>query len=307
VTICSLDVPDLDINEVSAMYRLRVHETRPDLLPMAIQLLGRLPPERWMLEWHLPWWLGLALGLERDLAQEIVLSNLFGLGSIRIQDDLADGEIARRKAGKASVLATTLYDLALEPYRARFPAGSPFWAHLDTCMTDWREAQRAEGRLAARGAPLKISAFGVCLLAGRDDVYPALDRLLDDALEALVLYDHIADWQADLDAGRWNAFVADVSDGPQVPEERTRHRRAILVEMMTTDAIAVHIGRVQTGLLRAADIAETLVVPVPRLVTHLRAFARDTGDYGRTIQAHYRDLGDRAARLLLDGPGDGRS
>jgi hypothetical protein len=306
VTIRSLDVPDLDTAEITVAYRRRVREVRPDLLPMATRLLERLPPERWMLEWHLPWWLGHALGLDRELARALVLSNLFGLGSIRLQDDLADGDIARRHTVKATALASTLYDLALDPYRT-FPVGSRFWPHLERCMTDWRAATGAGGRLAERGAPLKVSAFGVCLLSGRDGVYPTLDRLLDEALEALVLYDHIADWQSDLDAGRWNVFVAELSDGPQTPTERTRHRRTVLVALMTTDVLAIHIGRVQAGLLRAADLGETMAVPVPPLVAHLRSFARQVGEAGRTIQAHYRDLGDRAAKLLLDTPNDGRS
>lgn len=289
------------------MYKRRVRETRPDLLPMATKLLERLPPDRWMLEWHLPWWLGHAFGLDRDVAREIVLSNLFGLGSIRLLDDLEDGDVAPRKAVKATALAATLYDLALEPYRTRFPIESRFWAHLETCMAEWRAAKGAESRLAARGAPLKISAYGVCLLSGREDAYSTLDHLLDEALEALVLYDHIADWQADIDAGRWNAYVEGLSDGPQVASERTRHRRAVLVAMMTTDAVANHIGRVQAGLLRAADLAETMIAPVPALVAHLRTFAREAGEYGRALQAHYRDLGDRAARLLLDTPNDKRS
>ena len=307
MTIRSLDVPDLDTAEISETYRRRVREVRRDLLPMAIELLERLPPERWMLEWHLPWWLGHALGLERDVAREIVLSNLFGLGSVRIQDDLEDGDVAPRKVVKATALAEMLYDLALEPYRARLPTGSTFWSHIDTCMSEWRAATGAESRLAARGAPLKISAFGVCQLSGREEMYPTLDNLLDEALEALVLYDHIADWQADLDAGRWNAYVAGLSDGLQVASERTRHRRAVLVAMMTTDAVAIHIGRVQAGLLRAADLGDTMGVPVPPLVAHLRTFAREAGEHGRALQAHYRDLGDRAARLLLDTPNDERS
>ena len=302
MSIRSLEVPNLDTAGVSAAFLRRVGADRPDLLPIASRLLERLPPERWMLEWHLPWWLGHALGLDRDVAREFVLSNLFGLGSIRIQDDLADGDVARRQLVAATNLNATLYELALEPYRARFLPESPFWAHLESCMADWRAATGEAGRLASRGAPLKISAFAVCELAQRIDLYPAVDRLLDDALEALVLYDHIADWQTDLDAGRWNAFVAGISDRPQVPAERTRHRRAVLVAMMTTDAITVHVGQVEAGLLRSADLVETLGVPVPALVAHLRGFARQAGEQGREWRAHYRDLGDRAARLLLDPP-----
>lgn len=306
-TIHSTEVPELDIDAVRAAYERRVHDLRPDHAALAIRLLERLPPDRWMLEWHLPWWLGHALELEPDLVRSVVLSNLLGLGSIRLQDDLADGDVAARDIATMSALGATLYEAAIEPYRSRFPAGSPFWAHLEDSMGAWRAATGEEGHLAARGAPLKISAFAVCLLAERSDLYPELDRLLDDALEALVLYDHIADWQADLEAGRWNAFVAGISEGPQVPAERVRHRRAVLVAMMTTDAIAVHIGRVEAGVLRAADRADNLGVPVPALATHLRGFARQAGEQGRDLQAHYRDLGDRATRLLLDPPVDGRS
>lgn len=307
MTIRSLNGPDLDTGDVSATYLRRVREVRPDLLPMAVQLLERLPPGRWMLEWHLPWWLGNGFGLDRDVSREIVLSNLFGLGSIRLEDDLADGEVAPRRAPAAKALAAILYELAVDAYRSRFPAGSPFWTHLETCLSDWRAATGEGERLAARGAPLKISAFAVCRLSGRVDAYPTVDRLLDAALEALVVYDHIADWRDDLDAGRWNAFVAAISDGPQVPGERSRHRRGVLVAMMTTDAIALHIGRVEMGLLGAADLAETLGAPVPALVAHLRTFARQAGEQGRELRAHYRELGDRAASLLFDPPVDRRS
>jgi hypothetical protein len=307
VTIPSLDVPELDTAGVSAAYLRRVREICPDHVQVATRLLERLPPERWMLEWHLPWWLGNAFGLDREVAREVVLSNVLGLGSIRLQDDLADREVAPRDVVAARTLSAVLYDAALEPYRSRLPSGSEFWAHLQTRMTEWRAASGEDGRLAARGAPLKISAFAVCLLTDRVDLYATVDGSLDEALEALVLYDHVADWQADLDAGRWNAFVADLSEGAQVPAERARHRGAVLVAMMTTDAIAVHVGRIEAGLLRAADLVDTLGVPVPPLATHLRRFARQVGEQGREVQAHYRDLGDRAAELLLGRPVDARS
>jgi hypothetical protein len=300
-------VPELDVGAVSATYERRVRARRPDLYRLAIRLLDRLPAERWVLEWHLPWWLGHAFGLSPDVARELVLGNLFGLGSIRLQDDLADGEVAPGDIDDAADLSSELYAMALEPYRSRFPPGSPFWTHLESSMAAWRASSETAAALGTRGAPLKVSVFAVCLLTDRVDRYPILDHLLDEALEALVLYDHIADWQADLEAGRWNAFVAGISGGPQVQAERVRHRRAVLVAMMTTDAIAVHVGRVEAGMLRAADLAEALGTPVPALVGHLRGFARQAGEQGRDLQAHYRDLGDRAARLLLDPPGDGRS
>jgi hypothetical protein len=160
---------------------------------MARRLFDRLPPSRWTLEWHLPLWLGDALRVDPDASRAIVLSNVLGLGSIRLQDDLADGEVAPQATEAAGQLAAALYDAALEPYRAWFPPASPFWAHLERCMRAWRSATDATGgeeHLAARGAPLKVSAFALCLLADRLVTFRALEPCLDRALEALVRYDH---------------------------------------------------------------------------------------------------------------------
>lgn len=324
MTIRSTDVPELDIAGVSAAYERRVREACPEQLPLAMRLLERLPPARWTLEWHLPWWLGHAFGLDREIAREVVLSNLLGLGSIRLQDDLADGEVRADDVEAARILSAMLYEAALLPYRARFDPGSPFWSHLESCMTEWGAATRgnapsgstgtdvadpgrSERRLAAPAAPLKISAFAVCLLADRADAFPGLEGYLDHALEAMVLYDHVADWEADLDAGRWNAFVAGTSSGPQLPEHRERHRRAVLVAMMTTDAVAAHFARVEDGMLRAAALAETLGVPVPPLGAYFREFATSVNEQGTALQEHYRSLADRAAKLLLQATVEARS
>ena len=311
---------DLDVAAVAEAYERRLRETCPELLPLATQLLERLPPTRWSLEWYLPWWLGQAFALEPTLTREIVVSNVLGLGSIRLRDDLADGEIDEERVADARALAGAMYDLALEPYRGWFDPASPFWRHLETRMDTWRAASEgtpgesggtsATGPgpdLAARGAPLHVAAVAVCLLAGRMDVYPALEACLDRALEALVLYDHAADWEADLDAGRWNAFVAASSPGPQVPEARDRHRAATYVAMLTGDAVAGYFGQIDEALLRAAAIADTLQPAVPRLADHLRRFAMDVLDQGAAIHERYRDLGDQAAKLLLHGPRDARS
>jgi hypothetical protein len=311
LTIRSVDIPELDTAAVTAAYEQRVRGACPEHLALALRLLDRLPPARWTLEWYLPWWLGDALGLDSATAREIVLSNLLGLGSVRLQDDLADGDVALEDLGPAAVLSAALYEAALGPYKARFEADSPFWGYLESCMTAWREStdDNVESRLAARAAPLKISAFAVCLLTDRRDAFPALERCLDLVLEALVLHDHIADWGADLDAGRWNAFVAAVSGGPQLPEWRERHRTAVLVAMMTTDVVAVQFAKLEDRSLRAAVIADTLgdELAVPALGAHLRAFAASAREQGASFQEHYRELGDRAAKLLLQTPLNGRS
>jgi hypothetical protein len=311
---------DLDVAGVAGAYERRIREACPEHLTLASRLLDRLPPARWTLEWYLPWWLGQAFALDPSLTRGIVLSNVLGLGSIRLQDDLADGEIDANDVDGARALAAAMYDLALEPYHAWFDAASPFWRHLDSRMDAWRAASggrpvesgdaSATGPvpdLAARGAPLHIAAIALCLLAGRIELYPALESCLDRALEALVLYDHAADWEADLDAGRWNAFVAASSPGPQVPEVRDRHRAATYVAMLTGDAVADYFGRIDEGLLRAAAIADALNPSVPPLADHLRRFAVGVRDQGAAINERYQDLGDQAAKLLFHGPVDARS
>jgi hypothetical protein len=338
LTIRSTDVPELDVAAVSAAYVRSVSETCPEQLQLATRLLERLPPARWTLEWHLPWWLGQAFGLDGEIARDIVLSNLLGLGSIRLQDDLADGEVAPEDVAAARTLGAALYEAALVPYRLRLDPGSPFWAHLESCMAEWRAAtlgaaqgrredqsaedgsaehqlaedhlavdHLAEHRLAARGAPLRISAFAVCLLADHVDAFPAIRQCLDHALEAMVLYDHVADWEADLDAGRWNAFVAEMSSGPQVPAQRDRHRSAVFVAMMTTDVAAAYHGRIEFGMLRAAALADAFPVPVPSLGAHFRRFATAVNEHGALMRHHYQGLGERAANLLLPTPVDARS
>ncbi len=181
-------------------------------------------------------------------------------------------------------------------------------------MLAWQAAtMEGDGghRLAARGAPLKISAFAVCLLAGRAAVYQALEPCLDHALDALVRYDHMADWSADLEAGRWNAFIADVSSGPQVPEARRRHRRSVLGAMMASDAVAMQFERIRDDFLHAAALADGVArtddLALPDLVGHLHRLATDVEAQGVSFGEHYRNLGDRAAELLLQTPADARS
>jgi hypothetical protein len=312
---------ELDIAAVSSKYRRSVEHVCPEHLPLALRVLERLEPERWTLEWYLPWWLGRAFGLDAVTAIDLVLSNVLGLASIRLQDDLADGEVEPADVAASRVLSAALYRSALEPYRSRFPGASPFWRHLAGTMSTWEGATHlatgpvdgswtplggtATVALAAPGAPLKIPAYAVCLLTDRTEAFPALDRALDHALAGLVLYDHIGDWRADLEAGRWNAFVATVSHLPQDPASRDRNRVGVQLAMLTSDAVAGYVARITSELWAAATAFQTLgLAPA---ADHLRASASSIEAQGATWQAHYEDLAELAGRLLLDAPTRDRS
>lgn len=296
------DIPDLDIAGMLAAFERRVIEVCPEQQSLARALIERLPPSRWTLEWYLPWWLGYAFGLEADVARELVLSNVLGLGSIRLQDDLADGEVAPADVEGAGILSAALYDAALEPYRVWFTPASSFWGELDRRMTAWR--RNAAEDLAARGAPLHVSAMAASLLGGKSGVDPSLVACLDRALEALVRYDHVSDWESDLDAGRWNVFIAAVSSGPQTRAARERHRIAVRVALMTSSVADEQFLLIRDALLEAAVLATKVEPSIPPLTRYLRSFSAEVEAWGLAFATHYRSLGDRAARLLLHGAAD---
>jgi hypothetical protein len=297
--------PELDIPSLLAAYEARVVAACPQELPLALLLRERLQPERWMLEWHLPWWLGGAFGLDSETCRELVLSNVLGLGSIRLQDDLLDGEVADEAVDSARTLAAALYEVALDFYRRRFPPSSPVWTQLEMRMAEWQSsipAEAAAGQaemLARRAAPLKISAFAVCELAGRVDRFRVLDSLLDHALAALVRCDDFYDWQHDLAAGRWNGFIASVSSRPQVPEYMQANRSSVFAAMMAGDAVAAHFTLIRRDLERAIVLGDELGVPA--LVTHLTEFGALLERQGAMLETHYRSVAEQAAFLLFGG------
>lgn len=266
----------MDTASLSAAYEARVRALCDGELPSALVLAGRLAPEQWTLEWHLPWWVGRAFGLDEATAKELALANVLGLVAIRLRDDAADGELVGTDPDRAADLSARLLDAALEPYRARLAADSPFWPALDRLLAD-----------PTPGAPLKASALGVCLLAHRLDAWPQLEACLDHALLALVLYDHAADWPADLAAGRPNAFAAHLGAASAAD---------VLVALMVGSRASAYFERIESEVAAAVDVAELLGVGA--LGQHLRALAARMRSDGLALLAHYSSLGDRAAVLF---------
>jgi hypothetical protein len=298
----STDTAELDVHRVAAAFERRVEAACPDERDLAIRTLRRLTPGKWTLEWYLPWWLGHAVGLDPAVAEEIVLSDVLGLASVRLQDDLLDGEIAEDDVPGAARLSAALFDEAVAIHRRRFDAASPFWPFLERSMAEWDRASAGDGAsrgadLPLRGAPLKVGAFAVCLLARRMDRWVLVERCLDHALAALVRYDQVRDWEDDLRADRWNAFVAAVSSLPQRPATRDRNRSAVLAALLTRGAAAAEFGRIRAEALRAAHLA--VEVGCPPLAGFLSGYAERTAAQGAEVEAHYRGAAERARTLMF--------
>lgn len=224
---------------------------RPDLVEFGSRTLDRVSPPDWTLEWSLPTWLGSAFHLATAQERQLILNSAWGLLSVRLSDDLQDGELPESAAALARRLGPFCYDQAVAGYHSLFNDNSPFWNLFHQYLARWRASAGGHAEqilkidladptsardLADRGAPLKIGAAAACLLAGRGDAVPPVESLLDDILLALVLYDHAADWMHDLAAGRTNAFVACLSPGPQVPDRRESHRNEVLYKLFLGDA-----------------------------------------------------------------------
>jgi hypothetical protein len=296
------DVPELDVAQIVTAFERRVEAVCPGERDLAIRTLRSLTPAKWTLEWYLPWWLGHAFGLDPVVAAEIVLSNVLGLVSIRLQDDLLDGDIAAADVRGATRVGATLFDEAVDVYRHRFDATSPFWPFLERTMAEWRRASAGVGPqrradLPRRGAPLKVAGFATCLLADRADRWELVERCCHYALAALVRYDQVCDWEDDLRADRWNAFIAAVSPLPQVSANRDRNRSAVLAASMTRGVVVAEFRRIRTEALRAAGVATEL--GCAPLAAYLSGYAERTAAQGAEIQAHYREAAERATTLIF--------
>ena len=291
----TIDVPILDVSAIEAAFGRHAAALGADDLGLAVRTLDRVRPPNWTLEWYLPWWLGQAFGLPSETSHRIVTSNVLGLVAVRLEDDANDGEMGVGELEAARRVSARLFAAATDLYRPLFGPGSPFWAELDATLSTWRSS--AARSLATRGAPLNVGARAICLLADRAASVPVVEACLDHALTALALYDDLCDWETDLAAGRWNAFVASLTDAPQTAANRSRNRAAVLLALMTGTAASDAFGRVAAEADRAAALARSL--GSAELAQHLATVAIRAVAQGSDVASHYAGAADRATTLIF--------
>lgn len=268
-----------DLEFITTEYQRMIARLAPKHRALAQRTFHRVPPARWQLEWYLPHWLGDAFGLEQQIAREFVLSNVLGLASIRLRDDLQDGEIELSARKDAIELAAFLQDAALEIYQPYLARADSFWEYVDASLRAWQSAtQRVNSFslhkltalrdlttpsarfLVSLGAPLKISAFAVCHLTEHRRDLNVLSILLDHLLLANLLYDHAMDCDADLRAGRWNLFVATVSKSPQNAANQLEHRARVAQAWMTSNFPRAYFKQIEYHIAQAQQLNRALRV-----------------------------------------------
>jgi hypothetical protein len=116
-------------------------------------------------------------------------------------------------------------------------------------------------------------------------------------MAALVLYDQFFDWEADVEAGRWNAFVAGILDGTAAGQPPGRLRSAVLAALLAEDVVVEHFARIAAAAAGGARLAEEL--ELGELADHLRSWAGAAAVQGDGVAAHYRRAADQATRLLF--------
>jgi hypothetical protein len=307
---------DPEVLAVRASYCATLERFPPPLADAGRRVLDRISTPNWTLEWYLPRWLSETFGLQPDVTRALVLSNVYGLTYIRLQDDLVDGEVDQASWKPTILLAGALYHQAMLHYIRLFEWKSPFWGYFKQFMAQWQRATLSSNeppatdfgsyeeadflRLAERGAPLKICCAGACLLAEQEEVIPTLTSAMDHLLVGAVLLDHAHDWTDDLAAGRYNVFVAYASPLPQLPHQQETNRRRVLEELYLGEAARPYFDLARKHIQIAIETARTL--DCQGLSQHLLSFNGQAATCGEQLADEARARLRAAAEQLFGLP-----
>ena len=270
---------DDDIRRVGQRFISQVSGFTPGLVNAAYETLATISRPNWAFEWGLSRWVGEAMGVAPETVESLVLANVYMLAFGRILDDVVDGEHRPSNHGlsHSALTMTTLHHLWLSQYADLLagvgPRGRRFWPYFREYMSEWlgvlmqdthpkhtfRCYEKADWAwLAWQGAPLKVCCAAACILSDKEDAIPPLAAAVDDIMIAVEMLDATFDWLGDLDAGRYNCFVAYCSDLPQTEENLYGNRKAVLEEIHLGKAEKPYFELMCSSLARAAEAAESV-------------------------------------------------
>lgn len=309
----SLEHLDPVMHSIAARTLEALAQLPDDAARLGSQLLVKLSPPQWQLEWWLPRWLGNSYGLPPDVTETLILANVTGLLFICLQDQLADEGVPPADLSAAICLGTALHGQWLRCYHPHFEATAPFWGAFDDIMAQWMHAlavsnrmpdvdfatllQCEPGPLAHRAAPLKVCCAAAAYLARRADLLPPLAATLDHLHVAAVLLDHAHDWQDDLQAGRYNAFVHFASPAPQTLERRELNRQRVYEELFLGQAGHAYFAHALHHLEQAHN--QAAAVACPPLVAYLNWYYTIALSVRDRLAASARHAVEAAVQLVF--------
>jgi len=216
-----------------------------------------------------------ALGAARTMS----LGNAFGAAHFLAQDRaLDDDEGLDPQACHFSDLTLSLF---VREHSRLFDPSSAFWRHFDRYLEEyfeslsWERAVLRTGRgraavdpdslpatllaLGRRLSPLKCSAAGVALLAGREDALGAMEAIVEDYHAAYQLADDLCDLADDVAARRWSVPLWMMAAGLGLAEPPAGETAGGLARMVAESRVLEEAaGLIGDSYSRAADRARDI-------------------------------------------------
>jgi hypothetical protein len=205
------------------------------------------------------------LGLDPRIQAELVEINALALMALRLQDDLADGDLGHDDP--LAPLAAGLLESVQQRTLLLLPPAHPFWDEYERRLQDWQRSQvsghfrqfnpsDSDDRQAyLPAAPLHLSLQATCHLAHEPAAIQLLAPAIDEYLCALVLLDHLKDWPMDVASGHDNHFVQWMLP-PDRYESPAEVKAAVWAALASDDEFSSYLAKITGPLSRAASAVE---------------------------------------------------
>ena len=279
------------------------------------------PPDPGIVPWNvvffLPYALVDAFGFAGRLeaARTMARGNVLGAAHFLQGDRHLDGH--ERPTPSGLRLADATFAGFVREFASLFPPGTGFWSHFDRYLDEYYSSLQWERDVLWAGsgaaaltddlsttlrmlgrklAPLKATAAGVTLLAGRTDALAPLERAVDDYHAAYQLADDLEDLEEDLEAGRWSAGAWFLCGGSALTSPREAGSAGELLSVASgSGALEALVQLIRSRFERAASAAARVGAAM------LASYLSDCGEHAGLV------LGRMARRLAIAGRvgGDG--
>lgn len=268
------------------------------------RLFHQVANQHWSVEWNLPRWLGGEVGLSEKQQSALLAVNVFGLGYARMFDDRQDGEAWLVDVKQARSLEIALLQAAQSELHQLVGENPDFWDPHNAIMERWHGAGEIKeasvpvlemgsdqlAQIADMGAPLMITAAACTVLQSQTFMLEELQKPIRHYLIAAVLYDHLKDWQMDLEAGRHNLFVHAITGSAPYSDEQVDVRFDVYRALIEGDTVQAYIDLVIHQL--ACGIESAVGIGLYPMAKHLAALAQQASDSSRQsmedIQEHLK-------------------